>query len=220
MAKINNDLLNETVAELLKYSLETKKRNFTETVELQVNLKNYDPRKDKRFSGSTRLPFACKPAGRVRFCVLGTQQHCDIAAELGLDFRTVDDLKSLNRNKKVIKRTLTSKYDAFLASQTLIRQIPRLLGPALTRAGKFPTLLSGTDDISEKVAEVEHTVKFQMKKVLCLAAAIGHVEMSHEDLIQNIKMAINFLVSLLKKNWQNVKTLYVKSSMGPSHRLY
>ena len=31
-----------------------KKRKFVETVELQISLKNYDPQKDKRFSGTTR----------------------------------------------------------------------------------------------------------------------------------------------------------------------
>ena len=31
-----------------------KKRNFLETVELQVGLKNYDPQKDKRFSGTVK----------------------------------------------------------------------------------------------------------------------------------------------------------------------
>jgi len=28
---------------------------FVETVELQISLKNYDPQKDKRFSGTVRL---------------------------------------------------------------------------------------------------------------------------------------------------------------------
>ena len=37
---------------------------------------------------------------------------------------------------------------------------------------------------------------------------------------ENLKLAINFLVSLLKKNWQNVKVLYIKSTMGKPQRLY
>ena len=41
--------------------------------------------------------------------------------------QSVDDLKKLNKNKKLVKK-LAKKYDAFLASGSLIKQIPRLLG--------------------------------------------------------------------------------------------
>ena len=220
MSKLNSEVLSKALDALLKYSLETKKRNFTETIELQINLKNYDPQKDKRFSGSQRLPNPTKPPGARKFCVLGNQEHCDAAEALGIDFRSVDDLKNLNRNKKLIKRGLTAKYDAFLASQVLIRQIPRLLGPALTRAGKFPSLLSGNDKIEDKISEANHSVKFQMKKVLCLATAVGHVGLTKDQNLQNISVASNFLVTLLKKNWQNVKSLTIKSTMGPPLRIY
>lgn len=53
-----------------------------------------------------------------------------------------------------------------------------------------------------------------------MAVAVGNVGMQVEELSSNINLAINFLVSLLKKNWQNVRSLYIKSSMGPSHRIY
>lgn len=49
------------VGELLDYSLNTKKRNFLETVELQIGLKNYDPQRDKRFSGTIKLPVVPRP---------------------------------------------------------------------------------------------------------------------------------------------------------------
>eukprot|EP00069_Balaena_mysticetus_P015133 bmy_09156T0 len=64
------------------------------------------------------------------------------------------------------------------------------------------------------------TVELQMKKVLCLAVAVGHVKMANDELVYNIHLAVNFLVSLLKKNWQNVRALYIKSTMGKPQRLY
>ena len=37
--------------------LSTKKeRKFVEAVELQIGLRDYDPEKDKRFTGSIKLP--------------------------------------------------------------------------------------------------------------------------------------------------------------------
>ena len=53
MSKVSRDTLYDSVAEILKGSTE-KKRNFLETVELQITLKNYDPAKDKRFSGTVK----------------------------------------------------------------------------------------------------------------------------------------------------------------------
>ena len=78
---------------------------------------------------------------------------------------SADDLKKLNKQKKLVKK-LAKKYDAFLASESLIKQIPRLLGPGLNKAGKFPSLLSHGDNIDEKVKDLQSTIKFQMKKVI------------------------------------------------------
>lgn len=36
------------------------------------------------------------------------------------------------------------QYHAFLASDSVIKQIPRLLGPGLNKAGKFPTPINKT----------------------------------------------------------------------------
>ena len=90
----------------------------------------------------------------------------------------------------------------------------------MNKAGKFPTVVLPSEDLSTKVDEMKAMIKFQLKKVLCLNVAIGHCAMTEQQLVDNLKLAINFLVSLLKKNWQNVKVLYIKSTMGKPQRLY
>jgi large subunit ribosomal protein L10Ae len=87
-------------------------------------------------------------------------------------------------------------------------------------AGKFPTPVSHADDLTGKLNEVKSTIKFQLKKVLCMAVAVGNVGMNVEQLISNIMLAINYLVSLLKKGWQNVGSLTIKATMSPPKRLY
>ena len=87
-------------------------------------------------------------------------------------------------------------------------------------AGKFPTPVSHADNLTDKITEVKSTIKFQLKKVLCMGVAVGNVGMDVEELIGNIMLAINYLVSLLKKGWQNVGSLTIKASMSPPKRLY
>jgi len=104
----------------------------------------------------------------------------------------------MNKNKKLVKK-LAKKYDAFLASSTLIKQIPRLLGPGLNRAGKFPALVGPNDSLTDKVEEARAQVKFALKKVLCMSTAVANVSMTKEEIARNVTLSVNFLVSLLKK---------------------
>ena len=94
------------------------------------------------------------------------------------------------------------KYDAFLASDTLIKQIPRLLGPGLNMVGennmkrycgnagiialylvisilmqflacrKVP-LTGVSDNLNVKVLDLKSTIKFKIKKVVILFSSEG-----------------------------------------------
>lgn len=187
-----------------------------------------------------------------------------------------DDLKKLNKNKKLIKK-LARKYDGSyiqrrrplctlrsydtltpcnkivkqltphtFTSISCIRRLDQtdsspawswafkryvqanpgiLVAPSTVRlqhssAGKFPAPISHSEDLNAKVTEVKSTIKFQLKKVLCMGVAVGNVGMTEDQLIGNIMLAINYLVSLLKKGWQNVGSLTIKATMSPPRRLY
>merc|ERR1712164_64232 len=117
----------------------------------QIALKDYDTQRDKRFAGTVKLPHVPRP--RLKVCILGDAVHCEQAQKANLPFKSVDDLKKLNKNKKMVKK-LAQSFDAFLASQPIIPQIPRLLGPGLNKAGKFPTLIQHADSLDNKVTEI------------------------------------------------------------------
>lgn len=74
MSKLQSDTLREVISQVVNNAKE-KKRNFTETIELQIGLKNYDPQKDKRFSGSVKLPHIPRP--KMKICMLGDAQHVE-----------------------------------------------------------------------------------------------------------------------------------------------
>merc|ERR1711869_136773 len=204
------DRLRDIISSILQGSKD-KKRKFLETIELQVVLKNYDTNKDKRFAGSIKLPNIPRP--NMSVCILGDAYHVEEAQKNDIPYMDVEMLKALNKDKKKVKK-LANKYDVFLASQSSLKQIPRLLGPTMHKLGKFPTLLEHGEDITEKIDGIRSTAKFQLKKVLTLGVAAAHVEMSADQVYANIMITVNFLVSLLKKNWQNIKTLHIKSTIG------
>mmetsp|Transcript_13600 Transcript_13600/g.23908 ORF Transcript_13600/g.23908 Transcript_13600/m.23908 type:complete len:215 (-) Transcript_13600:375-1019(-) len=214
MSKLSNDVLRESISNMMEAS-RVKPRKFMETIELQIGLKNYDPQKDKRFSGSVKLPNLPRP--RMKVCVLGDVKHCEQATAIEVDSKSVEELKKMNKNKKLVKK-LAQSYHAFLASDSVIKQIPRLLGPGLNKAGKFPAPINKS--VLEQVNETKSTIKFQLKKVLCMGVAVANVQMTDSEIRTNVVFAVNFLVSLLKKNWQNVRCLYIKTTMGKPVRIF
>ena len=94
-------------------------RKFTETIDLQITLKNYDPQRDKRFSGTLLLPHIPRP--KLKICVFGDARDIDTAKALGVPYMDAgtspllscscllscsnsDALKKLNKDKKLVKK--------------------------------------------------------------------------------------------------------------------
>lgn len=78
-----------------------------------------------------------------------------------------------------------------------VQRASRLWSLSRLFAPLSPPLGWSTDDSSPSAP--------QRIQVMCMSVAIGHVKMSKEEIALNIQLAANFLASLLKKNWQNIK---------------
>merc|ERR1712170_66966 len=226
MSKINQETLNEAIKESLeqfearnKERKETKK--FVETFELQIGLKGFDPARDKRINAVTVLPVA--PKLKNRYCLLGNEIQCEEAAKIGLDYKTQDDLKTFKRDKKLVKK-MAKQYDMFIASSTLIRRIPRLLGPTLNEIGKFPSPITPNESVENKIGELSRTVrgslKFKVGMPMCLAFAFANCSQDQDTIRKNLNHLLNYLITQFKKGWQNVKRIHIKTTMGMSKKIY
>lgn len=150
------------------------------------------------------------------------QKHQDEAAAAGLtaegsgiEVTSLDNLKKFNKDKKLVKKW-AKKFYLLLATDNLIKKVPAVVGPILNRIQKFPQPVSHAEPLEKKIADVKATVKWQLKKVTNLNVAVGHVAMTDEEIRQNTVTALNFLSSLLKKGWHNIKAIHIKTTMGGS----
>ena len=106
MSKLQKDLVVKAIDNIFSFAeggtitkegeeLKGKKRNFVETIELQIALKNYDPQRDKRFSGTFKLPTVPRP--NMKICVLGNAVHCEEAERIETAHMSVEKLKKFNK---------------------------------------------------------------------------------------------------------------------------
>ena len=49
-------------------------------------------------------------------------------------------------------------------------------------AGKYPTSIFHSEDVALICNEVKATIKFQLKKVVCMGVAVGNVKMTEDEL--------------------------------------
>ena len=214
MCKIGSEKMKSAIHEMLTTNRK-KERKFKETIDLQIGLKDYDINKDKRFQGVVKLPFVVRP--RLKICVIADAVHSEQCKKDNIDFITTDSLsKKVDPNDKKGKqlKKWCRHYKILFVSESIVGQLPKLGGKFFSKWGKFPFVIKGSEQVKAKVDEQLASVKFQLKKVLCLAVAVGNVDMTEEQIRQNLTMTINFLISLLKKGWNNIKSLYIKTTMG------
>ena len=155
----------------------------------------------------------------MKICVIGDAAHNDEAKKLGIDIIDQDGLKNFNKVNKDIKKW-AKKYQVLQCTDTIVKNLNKLLGNILNRIDKFPIAITHKEALEKKVTEIKSIIKFQLKKVLTLNMAIGNAKMTEGQLRQNIGMSANFLVSLLKKGWQNIKGIHIKTTMGKAYKVF
>lgn len=214
--KVSAETLYVCIEKVLLAS-QQKCRRFVETVDLQVVLKKCKAKEYRRVAGSIRLPHI--PRRKFKVCVLGDADHCEEAEENQLDFLDLQSLKKWNKKNQPVKK-LANKYRGLVASESVIKKFPRSIVSGLCKKGRFPTLLTHEESMMAKVEEVRATIKFKVKKVPFIGVPVGNVKMSPDMLAENISFAVNNIVPRLKRGWENVRSLRIKSTMGPSQKLY
>lgn len=112
------------------------------------------------------------------------------------------------------------KYDVILVSDSLKLKFIKMVGKQVNSVGQQPSFILENENVESKVQELLKTVRFRIKKGPWLATAIATDNLSVDEIRQNILRSINFLISLLPKGWQNIKSLTVKTTMGQPSKLF
>ena len=128
--RITNATVAAAIAELRERH--TKDRKFTETVELQLSLKDYDVQKDKRFVGTVRLPSVPRP--KMKLCLIADELHKQEIKKgnIEIDVTDLDTLKKFNKDKKLVKKW-AKQYTILLASDSVLKKVPQVVGPILAK---------------------------------------------------------------------------------------
>jgi len=193
------------------------KRKFRESVDITINLKNLDLSQPKnRIDETILLPHTL---GGVKIAVLGkgdiTTQAKDAKVELIMGPQEIERLGGAPREA----RKIANEYRFFLAETTVMAQVGKFLGPRLGPRGRMPIPITSGTDIRPIVERLRSSVKIRTKDRKTFHAKVGSTEMDPALIAENVDAVLKRVESRLEQGAMNIRSVYVKTTMGPAVRL-
>ena len=190
-------------------------RKFYESVDITINLKNIDMAQPKnRIDETILLPHG---TGRtVGIVVLGKGDITTQAKEAGVDLIIgPEEIERLGGEPREARK-IAGKYRFFLAETAVMPQVGRFLGPRLGPRGKMPMPIASGMDIRPIVERLRNSVKIRTKDKKVFHVTVGTTKMPEEQIAENIDAIIKRVESVLEQGTMNVRSVYVKTTMGPA----
>ncbi|MGE0015481.1 MAG: 50S ribosomal protein L1 [Candidatus Methanomethylophilaceae archaeon] len=206
-----------TVIAVQKALESAKKRNFVETVELAINLRDVDLSIPKnRIQEDIVLP-----AGRgksLKICVIGGGELALKAKDVADLVISPDELGALADDKKQAKKVANS-IDYFIAEAPLMAVVGKRLGTVLGPRGKMPKPIAPGADPTVMIDQLRRTATIRTKDRKTFHVPVGTVDMKAQDIADNIDVILGRVEGRLEKGRHNIASAYVKTSMGPSEKV-
>jgi len=197
--------MNEKILVALKELREkSKKRNFSQSFDLIINLKEFDTKKpENKFSENIILPY-----GRGKDAEVAV--FSDSIKSKDYKIFTSIDVDRISKNKREAKN-LASRTDFFLAEPKMMPLIGKSLGCYLAPRGKMPTIISG--DEKSTVQNLKKTIRIVVKDSPVIQSLIGKENMKDEEIVENIEAILKFLETKLPKGKRNIGKVLLKLTM-------
>ncbi len=195
----------------------TKQRKFVQGIDLMLALKDIDINKpENRLNEEIVLPAGMGKDVKLSLIATG---------ELALQGKKVidkviskEDLEELGKDKKATK-LLANEYDFFIAQSDLMVTVGKTIGSVLGPRGKMPKPVPPNADLKPLVERLKKTIKIKMKDTPIVQVPVGTEEMDDQKLATNIEAVLNYLEGKLEKGINNIRSVYIKATMGPSVKL-
>lgn len=208
--------MDDTIEEAVRKAVsDAPQRRFAESVDLAVNLQNLDMSQPaNRIDEEIILPHG---RGRqIKIAVFATGETALLAERAGADLVIPpDDIETLGEEKKEARK-MAEDYSFFIAETSLMPSIGKNLGPILGRRGKMPLPLPPNTEVAPIINRMRNVIRVRSRDRLTFHLSVGTRDMEAQQVAENVETVITRLEQTLKDGRQNLKSVYVKTTMGPA----
>lgn len=206
------------IVQTVKTALGSPERNFTESVDLAINLKNINmSQPQNKIDEVVVLPSGLgKP---MKIAVFASEELAIAAKEAGADIILPKEQIEKLKEDKARAKSLADEYDFILAEVQLMPSIGKNLGQILGPRGKMPDPVPPNADIASIINRLRKTIKLRSRDKKTFHTTVGCKTMTPEEIAINIEAILKHLEAKLEKGTQNIHSFYVKTTMGPAEKV-
>ncbi len=205
----------EKVLEAIKKLKEQKKRNFEQQIDFIINFQELDLKKpENQLNFFVTLPF--KPGKEKKIAGFVDVDIVEDAKKYLDFFLTSDQFQEYAKDKKKIKK-LAEEYDFFVAQGNLMKDIAANFGRVLGSRGKMPDPKGG--NLKDIVSRLRKTVRVRVRNTPNFQTRIGSEKQDEIEVFENVKHLYDQIVSNLPFEGKNIKSIFLKTTMGSPERL-
>lgn len=196
----------------------SKPRKFKQSFDISINFKELDLKNPaQKLKDSILLPHGHgKP---VKAAAFADGVVAEAAKKAGIT--TIIDKAGLQRlvaNKKEAKK-LGNNFDFFIAQPDLMAEVGKNVGAVLGPRNKMPQPVPPNAPIDAILKRFEKVVNVRMGNLPIINCRVGLETLTDEQIAANIDAVVNALVKKAPKHEQNIKNVYVKTTMGASVKI-
>ena len=210
--------MEEKINQAIKGALESApKRKFVESLDIAFTIRDVDLKNpNNRIKEEIRLPSG---RGReLKIAMFAAGEAATKAKAAGIHVITPQEIEDLGGNKGKAKK-IANAFDFFLSEVPHMGLIGRYLGTVLGPRGKMPRPVPPTLDPAMLAAGLASTVVVKSGDKMTFHASFGTVKQSHDELLANAMEVFTRVTTKLERGVGNIRSLYIKTSMGPSQRI-
>jgi len=208
----------EKIIEALKKArAEAPQRGFEQSIDLTVNLRELDMRRpENRVNLRVQLPHG---AGSRKVLVFASGDLALRARRAGADgIIEPPELQEMAKDKKAAKRRLKG-FDVFIAEAPLMPTVGRVVGPILGPRGKMPTPVPPQASIDSIIDRERRSIVLRSRDRPLLHCIVGKEGMEDEEVAENVETVFSNLAGALKRGMGNIRSAYLKLTMGPAVKI-
>ena len=210
--------MEEKISEAIKNAVEgAPERKFVESLDIAFTIRDVDLKNpNNRIQEEIRLP-----SGRgkeLKIAMFAASDAAQKAKAAGIHVIDPSEIEELGKNKGTAKK-LANSFDFFLSEVPHMGLIGRYLGVVLGPRGKMPRPVPPVVDPGVIANGLKSTAIIKSRDKVTFQASFGTRAQSHEELLKNAMEVYNRVTGKLERGIGNIRSLYIKTSMGPATRI-